>query len=221
MSHYTIGNRSKATNYFESALKHNPSLEVQTNETVNQSLVVFFEEVKKNYNEIMASNSPKKYRKTVIYIKSEVQGTVEIDGIYAGRTNTNLDAPRGLVEVRVAAPGYIETKVTINTVKKHVNIFKANLANQKTDQLTEKKSIFEKSKEDILNAQDESDGMFPEENEEELLSNKNNNDFSNIREVVEAKEAKTPSTVNKINKIQIAIQHKPVNLEHHLRSHIN
>ena len=74
---------------------------------------------------------------------------------------------------------------------------KANLANQKTDQLTEKKSIFEKSKEDILNAQDESDGMFPEENEEELLSNKNNNDFSNIREVVEAKEAKTPSTVNK------------------------
>ena len=122
---------------------------------------------------------------------------MEIDGIYAGRTNTNLDAPRGLVEVRVAAPGYIETNVTINTVKKHVNIFKANLANQKTDQLTEKKSIFEKSKEDILNEQDESDGMFPEENEEELLSNKNNNDFSNIREVVEAKEAKTPSTVNK------------------------
>ena len=41
MSHYAIGNRSKATNYFESALKHNPSLVVQTNETVNPSLVVF------------------------------------------------------------------------------------------------------------------------------------------------------------------------------------
>jgi tetratricopeptide (TPR) repeat protein len=124
LSLYTLGRQAEAGKNFEQCLATDPTCSIEAKEALDESVLPFFQNLKRGINE--RKNVPKP--KTRILVKTPIKDAeLLMDGILLGPANTALDASPGTREITLQAKGYKPRRVKIAVNKNVENVYEITL----------------------------------------------------------------------------------------------
>ncbi len=124
LSLYTLGRQAEAEKNFEQCLATDSSCSIEAKEALDESVLPFFQNIKRGVNE--RKNAPKP--KTRILVKTPVKDAeILMDGILLGPANTSLDAKPGTREITLQAKGYRPRRVKLAVNKNVENVYEVDL----------------------------------------------------------------------------------------------
>lgn len=127
-----------AISNFKTAISLNPTIFIHPDEVLDERILHLFNSVKKKHQAHQNTKPPhhpspsnKKIAKipkaTLLKVNSNVNGSILIDGILAGQTNSLIDVNPGKLEFVIQAPGYISKKIITNITPNTENTITINL----------------------------------------------------------------------------------------------
>jgi tetratricopeptide (TPR) repeat protein len=122
LSLFTLGRRTEAERNFEQCLAHDSKCSIDRNEALDESVLPFFQDIRRRQAE--KESSAKAKAKTKILVKTSAKDAeVLLDGILLGPANSSLDAESGTVEIILQAKGYQARRVKIAINKLVENVY--------------------------------------------------------------------------------------------------
>lgn len=150
---YTRQNKKGARTSFLATLRIDKKARILKSEVLDESVISFFEDVRKEFMKGSVANSGGKApqerttpsglktnnltgtapivktveKQTLLLIETNVRATIILDGILAGTSGTTINADPGSHELRVEADGYETFKSKVNVVENRETTVQANL----------------------------------------------------------------------------------------------
>jgi tetratricopeptide (TPR) repeat protein len=124
LSLYTLGRQAEASENFKRCLSVSMSCNIDKKEALDESVLPFFQDLKKRFEEQKSALKPK----TKILVKSPVKDAeILIDGTLMGNTNESLEAEPGTWKVVVRCKGYKTKRANIIINKLVENVYEIDL----------------------------------------------------------------------------------------------
>lgn len=138
---YMLKNKTSAELSFRKSVRFNSSINIDASEVLDTSVISFFKKLKateiskknrKNRSRTAKKSRKKsKSKKTTLFVKSNVKGTIFLNGIFAGETNRRIDSDPGKATIEITSKGFLSRKFKINIIRFAQNQFTVNLKKPK------------------------------------------------------------------------------------------
>lgn len=182
---YMLKNKTSAELSFRKGLRYKSSLKINSSEVLDTSVINFFNKLKSaelaakaRRNRAKATKKANARKKTTLLVKSNVEGTIFLNGIFAGQTNKRIDSDPGKATIEITATGFRTRKFKINIVKFAQNQFTANLQKPRPKRQPAPERVVRK-KAPVKVTPDKSIDLFDDEQERALASRDLASEFEN------------------------------------------